>query len=100
MNELGLVPIGDRIIVERDRAVERTEGGIELPKAAQEKPCEGTVRAIGPGRMLQDGTRAPLSLTVGARVIFSAYAGVPIPAETARDLVVMREEDVLCARSA
>jgi len=70
-----LRPIGDKVVVEVFEEEEKTAGGIFLPDTAKKKPQEGRVVAVGPGRVLQDGTRAPMSVKVGDRVIFSKYGG-------------------------
>jgi len=89
-----LKPLGDRIVVERLEAEEKTKGGIVLPDSAKEKPKEGKVIAVGEGKMLEDGKRSSLQVKIGDRVIFSSYAGTEVTVDE-KELVVMREEDVL-----
>lgn len=91
---LKLQPLGDRVVVEREAAEERTAGGIVLPDSAKDKPSRGTIIAVGDGRLLDDGSRAPLQVKVGDKVLFTSYAP-----ETVRlneeELLLMREEDIL-----
>ena len=93
-SKVSLQPIGDRIVVERESTEGKTSGGIFLPDTAKDKPSRGTVVSVGTGRLLGDGTRAPMHLKVGDRVIFTSYAPdeMKIGDET---LLLMREEDVL-----
>lgn len=97
-----LQPVGDRILVLRDKQVEVTPGGVILAAEAQEAPVEGVVLAVGPGRRLADGTLIQCSLPVGARVLFTAYAGTKLPGQEVdgQELLAMTEGDVLCVRAA
>jgi chaperonin GroES len=72
---IGLQPLGDRVVVEREESEERTAGGILLPDTAKDKPARGTVLSVGDGRLLDDGKRAPFQVKPGDRVVFSSYAG-------------------------
>ncbi len=94
---MGLKPINDRIIVRRQAADEKTAGGILLPDTAKNKPQRGEVIAVGPGRMKKDGTRAPMQLKVGDKVLFTSWAGDEFK-DRGRDgeILVMHEGDVLC----
>ena len=89
-----LQPLGDRVVVEREESESITAGGIVLPDTAKDKPARGKIIAIGDGRMLKDGSRAPLQVKVGNRVLFSSYAGDTFKLGD-RELLLMREEDVL-----
>ena len=94
---MGLKPIGDRIIVRREAAEEKTAGGIVLPDAAQNKPHRGEIVAVGPGKMKPDGTRAPMQLKVGDKVLFTSWAGDEFQDRKRTDeILVMHESDVLC----
>ena len=83
-------PLADRVIVEVDEG--RTSGGIIIPDTAKEKPKQGTVVAVGPGRF-DDGARVPMEVRPGDRVLFSSYAGTEIPAEGG-DFLIMRESEI------
>ena len=89
-----LRPLGDRVVVEPVEREERTPGGIVLPDTAREKPQEGNVIAVGPGRLLDSGERVPLEVKVGDRVIFSRYAGTEFKMDD-RELLVLSERDIL-----
>jgi chaperonin GroES len=91
-----LRPMGDRIIVRRTEAAEKSSGGVILPDNAKQKPQRGTVLAVGPGKLLKDGTRRPLQVKEGDRVLFTAWAGDEGRERGAKDaILVMHEEDVL-----
>lgn len=87
-------PLGDRIVVKPSEGEEITKGGIVLPDTAKEKPQEGKVVAIGPGRFNDEGNRIPMELSVGNRVIYSKFAGTEYKA-AGDDYLVLRESDVL-----
>jgi chaperonin GroES len=87
-------PLGDRVLVERVEAEERTAGGILLPESAKEKPKEGKVIAIGEGKVLDDGTRSTFSVKVGDRILFTSYAGTEVK-HLGDEYLIMREEDIL-----
>jgi chaperonin GroES len=89
-------PLGDRIVIQRSEAQEKTAGGILLPDAAKNKPQRGKVLAVGAGRLLKDGTRRPLQVKVGDTVLFTMWAGDEYrEGKTANNILLMREEDVL-----
>jgi chaperonin GroES len=90
-----LRPLGDRLIVRRFEAEEKTRGGIVLPDNAKGKPQKGKVLAAGPGRLLKDGTRRPLQVKNGDTVIFTSWAGDEFKERAGDMILVMREEDVL-----
>ncbi len=99
---MGLQPIGDRIIVRREAADEKTAGGIVLPDTAKNKPQRGEVIAVGPGKLKKDGTRATMQLKAGDKVLFTSWAGDEFKDRRARiegEILVMRESDVLCVLS-
>jgi chaperonin GroES len=89
-----LNPLRDRLVVERSEAEEKTSGGILLPDTAKDKPKQGTVVAVGPGRTLDDGSVHPLEVKVGDRILFGAYAGNEVKIGTT-EYLVMNESDVL-----
>ena len=87
-------PLGDRILVKRTEAEEKTAGGILLPESAKEKPKEGKVISLGDGKQLDNGERSTFSLKKNDRVLFSAYAGTEVKFD-GDEYLIMREEDVL-----
>jgi chaperonin GroES len=90
-----LKPLGDRLIVRRFEAEEKTAGGIVLPDTAKGKPQKGKVLAAGPGRLLKSGIRRPLQVKNGDTVIFTSWAGDEFKERAGDVILVMREEDVL-----
>jgi chaperonin GroES len=86
-------PLHDRVIVKRVEEQEQTKGGIIIPDTAKEKPQEGEVVAVGPGRQ-DNGTVIPLDLRKGDRVLFGKYSGTEIKLDGIEHLI-MREEDIL-----
>src|SRR5258708_34460994 len=88
-------PLGDRIVIRRFEADEKTAGGILLPDSAKNKPQKGKVLAIGPGKMLKDGSRRPLQVKEGDTVLFTNWAGDEFKQTHGDDILLMREEDVL-----
>ena len=87
-------PLGDRIVVRRFSAEEKTTGGILLPDTARNKPQKGEVLAVGPGRLLKDGTRRNLQVKEGDTVLFTAWAGDEFK-EREGNILLMREDDIL-----
>ncbi len=87
-------PLGDRVLVQRTEAEEKTAGGILLPESAKEKPKEGKVVAVGEGRVLDNGERAKFSVKKGDRVLFSSYAGTEVKYQ-GEDYLIMSENDIL-----
>ena len=87
-------PLGDKLIVSRINAEETTAGGILLPDSAQEKPNEGRVLSVGPGSLNQDGSRTPLQVTDGDRVIFAGYAGTEVVFDD-QEFLILSESDIL-----
>jgi chaperonin GroES len=89
-----LRPLGDRVLVTRVDEEEKSKGGIIIPDTAKEKPQEGRIVAVGPGKTNDDGNTVPLSVKKGDKVLFSKYAGTEINVEGEEHLFI-REEDVL-----
>jgi chaperonin GroES len=87
-------PLNDRVLVKRIEEVQVTKGGIVIPDTAKEKPIEGKVIAVGPGKMSDAGNRMALQLKEGDRVLFGKYAGTEIKME-GEEYLMMREEDIL-----
>jgi chaperonin GroES len=94
MAKLKLRPLDDRVVVETLEAEEITAGGIVLPDAAQEKPQRGKVIAVGPGKLLDSGSRGELSVDVGDEVIFGKYGGSDVEVD-GEEYKILRETDIL-----
>ena len=89
-----LRPLGERVVVKVLQSEEKTKGGIVLPDTAKEKPQEAEIIAIGPGKMLEDGTRAKMEVQVGNKILFSKYAGTEVKIE-GEEYLVISEKDIL-----
>ena len=89
-----LVPLGDRVVVKPKQREEMTKSGILLPDTAKEKPQEGEVVAVGPGRVLDSGQRLEMELKVGQTVLYVKYAGTEFKLED-DEFLILREPDVL-----
>jgi len=87
-------PLNDRILVKRLEEEEKTKGGIIIPDTAKEKPAEGEVVAVGPGRLNDKGDRIEPAVKVGDRVLFSKYGGTDVKLE-GEDYLILREDDIL-----
>jgi len=87
-------PLHDRVLIKRLEEEKTVKGGIIIPDTAREKPMEGKVVAVGPGKMTDDGKRAPLDVKAGDRILFGKYAGTEIKVDE-QDYVIMREEEIL-----
>jgi chaperonin GroES len=94
MSKVRLRPLDDRVVVEPQEAEERTAGGIVLPDTAKEKPQRGTVVSVGPGKLLDNGNRGPLSVGVGDVVIYGKYSGSDIEV-SGKDVKILRESEIL-----
>ncbi len=88
-------PLHDRILVKRLEEKETKKGGIIIPDTAKEKPQEGEVIAVGPGKVGDDGKRQPMDVKVGDKILFGKYSGSEVKIDD-KELLIMREEDVLC----
>jgi chaperonin GroES len=87
-------PLGDRVLLQRTEAEEKTAGGILLPDSAKEKPKEGKIIAVGDGRVLDNGERSKFSVKKNDRVLFTSYAGTEVKVG-GQEYLIMREEDIL-----
>ena len=92
--KINIQPLGDRVVVEREESEATTAGGIVLPDSAKDKPARGTIMSVGPGKLLDDGSRGELQVKVGERVLFSSYAGEAFKVDD-DELLLMREDDIL-----
>ncbi len=91
---MAVKPLADKILVKRLEAQEITKGGIVLPDSAKEKPKEGRVIEVGPGKVMDDGNRSVMQLKKNDHVLFSSYAGTEIKID-GEDFLIMSEDDVL-----
>jgi chaperonin GroES len=87
-------PLHDRVLLKRIEEKEEVKGGIIIPDTAKEKPMEGEVISVGPGKMMDDGKRSPMDVKAGDRVLFGKYAGTEIKIED-EEFSIMREEEIL-----
>jgi chaperonin GroES len=95
--EFNLKPLEDRIVVQPSEEEETTTSGIVIPDTAKEKPQEGSVVAVGPGRF-EDGNRVPLDVSVGDKVIYSKYGGTEVKVE-GEEYLILSARDVLAVLS-
>ena len=89
-----LKPVGDRVVVKPKPQEHQTKAGIVLPETASERPQQGTVLAVGPGRILDSGTRVPMEVNEGDTVLFAKYSGTEFHLDD-EELLVLNERDVL-----
>jgi chaperonin GroES len=92
--QLTLKPLDDRVVVEPTEAEEKTAGGILLPDTAKQKPQQGKVVAIGPGKLDDNGNRTALAVKVGDTVLYGKYSGSDVEVN-GRELKILRESDIL-----
>ena len=95
MNQNNVKPLGDRVLIKRSK-VTTSKGGILLPDSAQDKPKEGVIVAVGPGKQTENGTES-LSVNIGDHVMFSSYSGTEVESNnnTEEELIIMSETDIL-----
>ena len=94
MSKIKIRPLHDRLVVKRVEEETTTKGGIIIPDTAKEKPLEGKIVAAGTGKILENGTKIPLDVKVGDKVLFGKYAGTEIKID-GEEYLMMREEDIL-----
>ncbi|MBI5078799.1 co-chaperone GroES [Candidatus Saganbacteria bacterium] len=92
-----LTPMGDRVVVKPEPEEQKTKSGIVLPDTAKEKPSEGTVVAVGTGRILDNGQKVPVEVKVGDKIIYSKYGGTEVKLE-GEEYVILSERDVLAVK--
>lgn len=90
---MNIKPLGEKVVIRPISAEQKTVGGIVLPDTAKEKPQQGEVLAVGPGRLLDNGSRAPMDVKVGDKVMFSKYAAIDIKVDE-EDLILVNERDI------
>ncbi len=93
MAKINLKPLADRVIVKPMEAEEKTKGGIILPDTAKEKPIEGTIIAVGPGKLTEDGKQIKLEVKEGDKVLYGKYSGTEVTVE-GEEYLIMRESDI------
>jgi chaperonin GroES len=92
--KLNIAPMADRVVVEPLEETEEMRGGLYIPDTAKEKPQQGKVVAVGPGRLNDDGDRMPMEVEVGNRVLYGKYAGTEVSIE-GNDYLIVKETDIL-----
>jgi len=90
-------PLEDRVVVKPNTEEERTKGGIVLPDTAKERPQEGEVIAVGPGKLLENGQRAPVDVKPGDKVIFAKYGGTEVKID-GEEYIILRQSDILAVK--
>jgi chaperonin GroES len=98
INVTEVKPLGDRVFVKVSPSEEKTSGGILLPETAKEKPQVGEIVAVGSGKLNDDGSRSPIEVKVGDKVLYSKYAGTDVKLG-GEDYVLLSEKDILAAVS-
>lgn len=93
-----LQPLADRVVVKPIPKEEKTKSGIYIPDTAKERPQEGEIVAVGPGRLTEEGKRIAMDLKVGDIVIYAKYGGTEVKID-AQELVIMRESDILAKKA-
>ena len=94
MSKIGIRPLGEKVLIQRLEADERTAGGIVLPDSAKEKPKRGTVLEVGEGKLLDSGERQALQVKAGDQVLFTSYAGTEVKVND-EEVIIMDESDIL-----
>ena len=93
--ERKLRPLGDRVVIKPTAREDMTKSGIVLPDTAKEKPQEGSVLAVGPGRILDDGKREPVDVKVGDKVIYGKYSGTEYKTPDNDEVLILRASEIL-----
>ena len=91
---MNVVPLSEKILVERLKAEDKTAGGLVLPDTAKEKPKQGQVISLGDGKLLDNGKRVPFQVKKGDRVLFTSYSGNEVTVD-GKEYLIMTEEDIL-----
>ncbi|MFW6456790.1 MAG: co-chaperone GroES [Planctomycetota bacterium] len=94
MSDTSIRPLDDRVVIERTESEDKTAGGIYLPDTAKEKPQRGNVVAVGPGKTLDSGERAQMSVEPGDTILFAKFGGTEVEVG-GRELIILRESDLL-----
>ena len=91
---MNIRPLGDRIVVKRTPEIEKTKGGIIIPDSAKEKPIEGTVIAVGNGKVMKDGKVRAVDVKAGQKILFGKYSGTELKVD-GEEIKILRESDIL-----
>ncbi len=91
---MGIKPLQDRVLVQRLESEEKTSSGLYIPDTAKEKPLEGIVRAVGPGKRADSGAEIPMSVSEGDKVLFGKYSGTEITL-SGEEHLILREDEIL-----
>lgn len=94
---MAIRPLGDKVVVKTTDEEEKSPGGIILPDTAKKKPQEGVVVAVGPGRVLDDGSRAPMNVKEGQTVVFAKYGGTEVTVD-GEDYIILDEDSIYAIR--
>jgi len=94
---VAIKPLGDKVVVKATEEEEKSPGGIILPDTAKKKPQEGVVVAVGPGRVLEDGSRAPMPLKSGQKIIFAKYGGAEVTVD-GEDYIILDADSIYAIR--
>ncbi|MFA6170617.1 MAG: co-chaperone GroES [Candidatus Margulisiibacteriota bacterium] len=98
MAKVKLTPIGDKVVVKQDPEEIKTKSGIVLPETAKEKPSEGTIVAVGTGRILDNGQKVPHEVKIGDKVLYSKYGGTEVKVE-GEEFIILSERDILAIKA-
>ena len=94
---INLQPLADQVLVKPGKKEEKTKSGIVLPDTAKEKPQEGEVLAVGPGRLTENGKRVPMDVAVGDTVVYSKYGGTELMLNE-EELIILHENDIIAKK--
>ncbi|MBM3251951.1 MAG: co-chaperone GroES [Candidatus Omnitrophica bacterium] len=92
---MDIKPLGDRVLIKQLEAEEKTKGGIVLPDTAKEKPQEGKVIAVGPGKVLESGKIQTPSVKAGDKVLYGKYSGTEVTTKEGEEYIIVKEDDIL-----
>jgi chaperonin GroES len=90
---MNIKPLADRVVIKPSPAEEKTKGGIILPDTAKEKPVQGEIVAVGPGRVSDDGKKIPMEVKTGDKVLYGKYSGTEVTID-GEEYLIMRESDI------